>query len=109
MRRSVRLLLVLTGLSVLYLLAFPVPAGTELVVQRAWGLSVASAPATLPETAAPGPDDPPIAVRTNDSFAFIHSDGSIQYRAPVAHEVELATYGFVVYGRAPEQLVLQDT
>ena len=105
MRHPLRHLLVLLTLIVLYLLVFPISTGEELVIRRAWSVSARNAPLVTTSPAATGPLIP---VDMTDSFAYLTGDGLVVGRGIVAHRIALSPYGFIGFGRDPDQLVLQN-
>ena len=90
------------ALTTAYLLVFPVPTRRELVVERHWGVDVASAPVVG------GAADPAIPFSFPSVFGYLSRSGSVEYRGSVTHGVALSSAGFVSYGRTPDQLVLQN-
>ncbi len=104
MRRSLQHLLVLLSFTIAYLLVFPIVTGRELVIHRSWAVSTASASVIPESTAFAGAMLP---VRLHDSFGYISDKGEVIFRGAVTYGVALSGQGFVSFGRAPDQLVLQ--
>jgi len=105
MRQSLRHLLVLIAFTIAYLLAFPTLTGRELVIHRSWAVSAASA---LVASGAGQPFGALVPVRFEDSFGFISDTGELLYRGAITYSVTLAEWGFISFGRVPDQLVLQN-
>ena len=105
MRRSLKHLLVLTALTIVYLLVFPILTGRELVIQRSWAVSAASV-AVVPDSALSAGVLLP--VRLRDSFGYISDEGEVIYRGAITYSVALGGRGFISFGRVPDQLVLQN-
>ena len=106
MRQRLRHLLVLLALIISYLLIFPIPAGEELVIQRAWSVGAESAPVV---SGSRTPDAALVPVAFLDSFSYLTEAGAVIHRGPIAYGVALGERGYISFGRDPDQLVLQDT
>ena len=90
MRRSLKHLLVLTSLTIVYLLVFPILTGRELVIQRSWAVSAASV-AVVPDSALSAGVLLP--VRLRDSFGYISDEGEVIYRGAITYSVALGGRG----------------
>lgn len=100
MRQRVRLVFAVCGIAIAYLLLFPQPTRTELLVEAAWA-------ASIEQDAIRVSGGQLVPFTTPHSYGYLSEFGSVTLRGRLLHGVAMDPQHFVSYPRVPDQLILQ--